>query len=614
MFAIDHVESILLFSFAGALAVYLLNFIHRLLANLAAIAVAGAAGYFVFIADKSYQFSFSLHGFQMQWGYDEYSWLFAMMVAVLSVFALVYSLSYMSGKGRSGYYLFNMVLVTASMYGILFSQDFLSLFFFWEIMTWSSFLLVMFERQEAQRAAIKYFVFSAIGAYAILMALVMVYAKTESLSISNFIVNLDKLDQLEVVLISLLLLVGFGVKSALMPLHTWANDAYTASPASFTAMFSGVLSKMGIFGIGLVLFKFLAHTGYSIYIREILAWMGGITALLATFKAIIQTDAKRLLAYSSVGQLGYIITGLAIGTEMSVMAALFMTVMHAIFKSMLFWTVGAVEMRTGSTDMNVVTGLIRRMPLSFLTMLMGIITVAGLPPLGGFIGKWMLYESLIISKHIYLVIVIFAASTAAFLYLFRIIFSIFLGQEEPEFMQTKEAPVLMWLPMILFSAMTFIAGVFPGILLKPIAAAMGELGFQNVKWDMSVLINTWGNRVDLLAITGTIFTVFLLALIYLTLRSYKSTRYVTTKDIHTAGEIPTENENLTYAVDFYQPFERAMEPLIKRSADRFFKGVGKHLENLFDVIRQIYTGNGQTYAMYTLIYLAILIIFAEFIF
>ncbi len=615
MLALNQVEYILLVSFAGAALVYLANFIHRLLANLLALVITGVIGFFVFTIDKTHTFTWKIGGFSIHWGINEYGWLFAVLIAVISFFAMLYSISYMAGKSRLGYYFFNLMLVVASMYGIVFSKDLLSLFFFWEIMTWSSFLLVTYGREEAGKAGVKYFIFSAMGAYAILMAVVLLYAKFKNLELAYIIAHASELGGLKLVGVSVLLLIGFTVKSALMPMHVWANDAYTEAPSSFSALFSGVLSKMGIFGVGIVLFQLLAHSPYSVYIREILAWMGGITALLATFAAVLQSDAKRLLAFSSVGQLGYIITGLAIGTELSVMAALFLTVMHGVFKAMLFWAVGAVEMRTGTTDMNTVTGLIRRMPISFLTVLMAIITVAGVPPLGGFVGKWMLYESLIISNHYILVTVIFAASTAAFLYLYRIIFSLFLGQEEPEYMNVKEAPFFsMGLPMMLLAVVTFITGIFPGVLLEPIAAAMGDLGFTNVNWKMSILMNPWGNQVDMLAVISSIGSVFFVALVYLTLRGYKNTHYASTKDIHTAGEIPAAHENLTYALDFYKPFERVIFPIAKRSADRFFAGVGRQFENLFDFVRQFYTGNGQTYAVYTMIFLVILIIFAEIIF
>ncbi|MCK5457481.1 MAG: hypothetical protein KAI45_10185, partial [Melioribacteraceae bacterium] len=412
----------------------------------------------------------------------------------------------------------------------------------------------------------------------------------------------------------ILLLVGFGVKSAVMPLHVWAPDSYSISPSPFTAVFSGALSKMGVFGIGIVLFKLASQGGYYIYVKEILAWIGGLTALLATFYAVFQTDARKLLAYSSIGQLGYIVVGLAIGTPLSIMSALFLAILHAAFKGALFFATGAVFHRTGTTDMNEVSGLVRKMPYTFLTALMGIIAVSGVPPLGGFAGKWMLYQSLIQSDHYFLVIVVFASSTAAFLYLYRFIFSLFLGQEEKEFADVKEVSWLMRIPMLSLAIFTLIVGVMPGLLLDPISGAMGYLGVTSSQFETTVIWNAWGNKIDMFTIMNSIGVLFVIAASFITIKGYKNGRYVTTKDIHTSGEIPTENENLTYAVDFYKPFERALGGVLKPSIDKFYKKAAATLEELFDHLRYIYTGNGQTYAMYVVLFLVILIVFSEMIF
>jgi NADH:ubiquinone oxidoreductase subunit 5 (subunit L)/multisubunit Na+/H+ antiporter MnhA subunit len=208
----------------------------------------------------------------------------------------------------------------------------------------------------------------------------------------------------------------------------------------------------------------------------------------------------------------------------------------------------------------------------------------------------------------------FLSSTAAFLYSYRFLFGIFLGQEEKEFENVKEAPAIMVVPMILLAASLFFFGVFPGYIFEPIANGMEYLGMGQVDWNMTVLSNGWGNHVDTLSIVNSVLTVFGIAFIFLGLKNRKKTRYVTTKDIHTGGEIPTENENLTYAVDFYKPFERAIEPAMKRKMDFYYNKFGEGIETLFDFVRRLYTGNGQTYALYVVIFLVILLIFSEQIF
>ena len=562
---------------------------------------------------------FSLGGIQMQFGVNNYTYIFAIIVLGLSLLASLYSIKYMQDKDRLGYFYSNFILSIAGMVGIIFSRDFISFFIFWEIMTWSSYLIVIYDGAQSSRSGLKYMIFSAIGAYAMLTAIVSIKGSYGTFIISDAIEK-GALNFSDNIYIPIMLLIGFAVKAALMPLHVWAPNAYSKSPMSFTAIFSGAMSKMGILGMGLVLASVYSQstddTAFSVLIlRQILGWLGGITAVMATIYALIQTDAKKLLAYSSVAQLGYIIVGLSTGTKLGVMAALFLAVIHAVFKGALFMVVGAVERQVGTTDMTKISGLIRKMPFTFFTALVSIIALAGIPPLGGFVGKWMLYEALITeSNNYFLVIVIFFSSTAAFLYSYRFLFGLFLGQEEKETEHVKEAPLTMIIPMVILALILIVTGAYPGILFEPIANGMHYLGYSDVNWDMSVLVNVWGEESNMAYINLTIGVVFVVIFIFLTLKNLKGTRYVGTKDISTSGEIPTENENLTFQLDFFKPFQRAAAPLYKRSMDKIWNDLGNALEAIFDYTRRIYSGNGQTYALFVVIFLVILLIFKNTLF
>lgn len=601
----------------GGILSYILDKISSSLSGIttfAAITVA-AVLYFTGI-NSTANIDISLGGIYLSWGINNYSWLFGAMVLSFALLASLYSISYMKGKDRLGYFYLNFSLSIMAMMGIIFSRDFISLFIFWEIMTWSSFLIIVYQGLSEGRIGIKYMIFSAIGGYALLLAVVFMNSQMHSVLIADLINNFSSFSMGQQTMVGILLLMTFGVKAAVMPLHVWAPRAYADSPMSYAAVFSGLLSKMGVFGLGLVLISVFGIPRHinTFFISEVLAWMGAITGVIATFYAVIQTDAKKLLAYSSIGQLGYIVMGLAVGTKLSVMAALFLAVMHTIFKGTLFLVVGAVERQAGTTDMTKLTALIRRMPWTFFAALIAIIALAGIPPLGGFVGKWMLYESLIVSDHYFLVIMAFLSSTSAFLYSYRFLFGVFLGQEEPETKNIKEAPTTMVIPMVLLSLTLIVSGAFPGLIMEPIAKGMSVLGMGEVSWHMSLLSNGWGDHIDTLAIINTIATIFIIGFIFLGLRNRKRTRYVSTKDIHTSGEIPTENENLTYAVDFYKPFERAIAPVMKYKIDFYYNKFGQGLEAFFNFIRRIYTGNGQTYAIYVMIFIVILIIFSKQIF
>jgi len=294
-----------------------------------------------------------------------------------------------------------------------------------------------------------------------------------------------------------------------------------------------------------------------------------------------------------------------------VFAGLYLAILHGAFKATLFMAVGAVEKQAGTTEFPKLRALIRKMPITFLTALIAVIALAGVPPLGGFVGKWMLYESMITSGHVVLVIVLFLASTAGFLYSYRFLYGMFLGQEESDFDDVKEASPLMTIPMIILALFLVVTGTLPGFVFKPIANAMSYLGFSDVTYQMSVLTNDWGQSIYLQYVTWTLAISFVLALIFLTFYHRKGTRYVSTKDIHTAGELPKEDDNFHFSLDFFRPFVRAIEPIYKWKISKVYYQITNAVEDLFQFVRRFYTGNGQTYALYVLIFMAILLLFAK---
>ncbi len=580
-----------------------------------AIIAVGSAVYFFGVMKEGASLSFSLGGFQLTWSLGGFAWIFAMLVAALAALSMIYSISYMKGRDRLGWFYMLYNFSVGAMFGILMARDWVSLFIFWEIMTWSSYLLVIYDRGKVNpdKAGLKYLVFSAIGAYSMITAIVAIASYTGSLQIADTFRMFGSLTLGAKLLIGLLLLVGFGVKAAIMPLHVWAPDAYSSAPMSYTSVFSGALSKMGIYGIGLVVLNMYLNSGIHI-VGNLLAWLGAITALLGTLFAIIQDDAKKLLAWSSVAQLGYIIGGIGLGTKLSVFAGVYLAVLHGAFKATLFMAVGAVERQAGTTKFSELRALVRKMPYTFLSALIAVIALAGIPPLGGFVGKWMLYESMITGGHYVIVILFFAASTAGFLYCYRFLFGIFLGQEEKEYENVKEAPILMVLPMLILALFLVVTGTLPGFVFKPIAQSMKAVGFEGVTYHMSILTNNWGNSVYLKYVTWTLVAVFLIFLVIISWVNHRRTKYVTTKDIHTSGEAPSEEDNYHLTLDFFRPFTRAIDPIYRASVMKIYNTIGKGIEDFMDFARKIYNGNAQTYALYVILLMSVLLIFAKFIF
>jgi NADH-quinone oxidoreductase subunit M len=601
----------------GSILSYVVDSFNRKLTAVTAF-VSGliATAYFF---SKAQIGDFEVHkigGFDLQWGITAFSMYFVYIILGLSVLALLYSIKYMEGKARLGYFYGSFLLSILGMMGVVLSKDFISMFIFWEIMTWASFLLVIYNAYyKIKTEGIKYMIFSAIGAYAMLTAIVFVNKYYGTFNIAEAI-QAGAFSFTKHSFIPLFFILGFGIKAAVMPFHVWAPKGYAHSPMSFTAVFSGAMSKMGVFGIALV-FSTYYTTNYieGYFISQILAWLGGITAVMGTIYALIQTDAKKLLAYSSIAQLGYIVVGLSTGTKLGLMAALYLAVMHAVFKGALFMVAGAVEKQAGTTDMTKISGLIRRMPWTFFVALVSIIALAGVPPVGGFVGKWLIYEALITeSNNYFLVIVVFFSSTAAFLYSYRFLFGLFLGQEEKETENVKEAPVTMLIPMVILALISIITGAMPGLVFEPAAEALQSIGIASADWQMTSLSNVWGNTTDLSLIGMLVAAVFVLIFIFLTFKGKKNTKFVGTKDISSSGELWKEGENWTFQQDFFKPFERAAAPLYKLKMNKIWQDLADAFEAFFGFARKIYTGNGQTYAMFVIAFLAILLLFKDYIF
>lgn len=574
----------------------------------------GAAAYF-FTSVKIDSFvNLTLAGFHLSWGITGFAWIFAVLLAILVPLVMLYSIPYMKGKDRLGWFYMLVMFSVGAMYGILMARDWISLFFFWEIMSWSSYLLILYNKNiNPDKVGLKYVLFSAIGAYAMLTAIVAINHYVGSLYIHDLFSAFAGLSLSIKLMIGLLLITGFAVKAAMMPLHIWAPDAYSSTPMSYTAIFSGALSKMGVYGIGLVIINLYVHSGIRI-VGDVLAWIAAFTAVIATYYAIIQDDAKKLLAWSSVAQLGYIVGGLAIGTKLSVFAGIYLALLHGLFKANLFMAIGAVEQQTGTTKFSDLRALIRKMPWTFFAALISIIALAGIPPLSGFVGKWMLYESMITSGHFVVVVLFFLSSVAAFLYSFRFLFGVFLGQEEKDYDNVREANPLMVIPMILLALFLIVAGLFPGIMFGPIAKSMAYLGFDNVNYQMSILTNEWGQSVNMIAVGSSLVIVFVLFLIIITIVAHRRSRNVSTKDIHTAGEPPSEEDNYHFSEHFYRPFQRAFSFIYRYAITPVYQEIARAVEDFFQYVRRFYTGNAQTYAIYVLVFLALLFLIAKNIF
>jgi len=392
------------------------------------------------------------------------------------------------------------------------SGDLLTLFIGWELVSWASFLMMALGGERALRAALRYVPYAMGGAMAVLGALVLIYAWTGSFDLVLLAQQLPQLSAGRLWLLVALLVGGFGVKMGLLPFHLWQAGAYAEAPGAGTAFLGAISSRMGFFAIALVLVRLLTLDAVArleivsghFDARDLLAWIAALTIVLPTFTALRQNDARYLLAWHGIGQGGYMLLGLVVGDAMGSAGGLMHVFNHATYQAALFLSVYAVVHRTGTADLNHLGGLVVRMPLSFLTMLIGIIGLAGLPPMNGFVSKWLVYRSLMINGYPLLFVASVIGTLGTILSVYKLLHNTFLGQLRTEHEHIREAPWSMTIPMLVLCVIVFVTGTAPGLILGWVTQAQAALG-------LPVLVHTLGGvdsprgSLDMLWVVGVLF-------------------------------------------------------------------------------------------------------------
>ncbi len=607
------IEILPIIAFGGAFLTYILGKISSKLRDIFAVLVSCAlVASIAYLYGQSLEKTFYLGflGLPLLLRLNTLSWFFAIAVAGVGVLSIIYSLSYIRERERTDFYYLMMLLVNAGMLGIVLSGDLVSFYIFWEIMSWSAFLLISYNRGPALAAGMKYIIMSVVGSIAMLIGMLSLYAAYGTLSISEIATHIISASARYILFILITFGIGFGIKSALVPLHTWLPDAHSEAPSPFSAVLSGILIKMGTYGFLLIMYAIVGIKAFFesgsglINFTHILCWLGAITAVIPSFIALLQDDAKRLLAWSSIGQIGYIILGIAFGTSLSIAGGVFHIFNHATFKALLFLTVGAVEYRTGGVrELNSLGGLIKRMPITFIGALVGACGLIGVPLTNGFVSKWMIYKTLILQGHPFLAFAALLGTWGSILYVYKLLHNMFLGQLPEKYKEVRDAPFSMQFSIIIFSVGIVLFGILPGIPLKIVNAIGLSFGFESLN------ITLWGIASESGAInTINIFAAVMAACIigWLVFKAGPRAISVAQDDNYAAGSaIPRERYH--YTVDFYSPLHRMLTPVLRDFVDEFYMKLAHWTRGLGNGVRRIYTGDVGYYVIYIMLFLALLI-------
>ena len=405
---------------------------------------------------------------------DALSLFFGLLVATAVLVSCIYSIQYMSHDHNVREYYTLFLMLSGGVMGLVLSGDIFNMFIMVEILTFAAVALTAFRNtaKGALEAAFKYLVVGSMGSTCILVGTIMLYAQVHTLNFAQLSAlipgNLNNATKLSFAL----LFIGFGTKAFIVPFHPLAADAHGAAPASISVLISGVLTKSGIYGIIRLCYFLFQSMGLGT-VQFMLVFFGCMSMFICVTMALAQHDFKRLLAFHSISQIGYVLTAVGLCTALGISAGLYHAMNHTLFKGLLFLAAGAVLHQTGTTDLDRLGGLSRKMPWTTVLFLIGAFSISGIPPFNGFASKWMIYqatyEKAVESGNIgFLLVTIIALITsvltlASFV---KVSQSVFFGQLPKEYENVKEVSFGMRFAMCIFALLCVFTGLFPDVVTR----------------------------------------------------------------------------------------------------------------------------------------------------
>ena len=531
-------------------------------------------------------FSTQLFG-QESFAVDKLSALFLIIISIASVAVVLYSRGYLEGylkryaEAHISMHYTALVILVASMMFVVMSSGGFSFLFAWELMTIASFILIPFEaeRQETRRAALNYLVMMHIGFIFLVIGFVLVHNVTGS---ANFAAIMDYFKLAKPLPLFIIMFIGFGMKAGLFPMHIWLPEAHPAAPSHVSAIMSGVMIKTGIYGI-MRLMQAIDHNIDLLYAIGLIVLLSGIvTGLWGVILAAMQNDIKRLLAYSSIENIGVILIGLGIaavghaaGSNLIGMCgmcgALLHTVNHSLFKTMLFLSAGNIYSKLHTTAMNQMGGLAKHMPITAILMLFATMAICALPPLNGFVSELLIYIGMfngVSDGHevLYSIGGIIALSliggivVLAFTKLYGVVF---LGTPRSHHVaESTEVDNLRIGAMAIPAAIILIIGLFPQYAIRPIAIVAEAITGA----DKSIAVNHFAPTLGALSAAGWLLIAAILLLFALK-HKLQSKRKIEQGPTWGCGFTATNTRMQYTGESFSEGLESIGRPLMKNTID-----------------------------------------------
>ncbi|MBL7118276.1 MAG: Na(+)/H(+) antiporter subunit D [Candidatus Syntrophoarchaeum sp.] len=457
--------------FAGAALLPLLGKGKARNIYLIVLAALGLIGVALIRPQTSWGFSV-LPGFELTFLHaDSLSLIMGYIFALIGGAAILYSVNIVKENGE----LVCGLLYLGSALGAVFAGDFFTLYIFWEIMAFSSLGLIWYSRTErSTNAGMRYILFHLLGGCALLGGIIIHYMNTGSIAVGPVELGIGYV----------LLLIGIGVNTAFIPLHTWLPDSYpkaTIAGAVFMCVFT---TKTGVY--------VLARTFPGV---EAVAYMGGVMCLYGVIFALLQNDVRKLLSYHIVSQVGYMVAGIGIGTYIGINGGIAHVFNHILYKALLFMCMGAVIYATGKNNLTELGGLAKKMPITMITCMIAAFSISGVPGFNGYVSKGMVIHAAELEGMHILAVALILGSVGTFLSFLKLTYFTFFKRNDE--IEAKEVPLPMLIAMSVTAFLCVAIGVYPELLY-------GILPYEVVHYQAYALGHTIGT-LELLMMTAVGF-------------------------------------------------------------------------------------------------------------
>lgn len=546
---------------------------------------------------------------------DALSLFFALLVSVAVFVSGVYSIQYMRHDDNEREYYTLFLILGGGVMGLVLSGDLFNMFIMVEILTFAAVALTAFRNtaKGALEAAFKYLVVGSIGSTCILVGTSMLYAQAHTLNLAQLAQVIPGNLNTATKVAFALLFVGFGTKAFIVPFHPLAADAHGAAPASISVMISGVLTKSGIYGI-IRLTYFLFQTMNLGTMQFLLVFIGSLSMFICVTMALAQHDFKRLLAFHSISQIGYVLTAVGLCTALGVSAGLYHAMNHTLFKGLLFLAAGAVLHETGTTDLGKLGGLSKKMPHTTVLFLIGAFSISGIPPFNGFASKWMIYQATyqkaVESGNIGFLLVTIIALVTSVLTLasfVKVSQSVFFGQLPRELENVKEVSFGMRLAMGIFALLCVLTGLFPNLVTTYITEPAAKAMFSVAQYISAMGFDASGVAAESavsFAHTGVWEPISWLLILCIALLSVTIVAVASKYDnvSQRSGDAVDSKYELFYGGEV-QEFSQV-------GGGDLFWGFKHNWRGYFDVMHRLHSGVVNDYALWAVVDLALVLLFS----